>query len=140
MGVADPFQELLECEKEHDEGHAVCQQSVVGQRHIDHFDRLPEVIEQRNAGQLQDGRRNAEQRIEKDAVLEQGCRFLPVALRVQFADEGCQPHRHADGRDEEDESDRAAESDRGERQGIIAAVAAHHDIIGQLGQNLADLG
>ena len=140
MGVADALQELFEGEKEHDERHAVRQQPIVGQCHIDHLDRLPEAIKQRNAGQLQEGRNDAEQRVEQDAVLKQDGRIATVALGEKLADERRQPHRHADGRDEKDEGNRAAESDCREGYGIIAAILADHDVIGQLGQYLADLG
>ena len=45
--VADPFEELLEGEEEHQEGHAVDQHVVVGDGHVDHLDGLPEAVEQR---------------------------------------------------------------------------------------------
>ncbi len=140
MGVADALQKLFEGKKEHDERHTVGQQPIVRQCHVDHLDRLSEAVEQRDAGQLQEGRNDAEQRVEQDAVLKQDGRIAAVALGEQFADERRQPHRHADGRNEKDEGDRAAERDRREGYGVIAAVLADHDVVGQLGQYLADLG
>ncbi len=51
---------------------------------------------------------------------------------------------HADGDadrgDEEDEEDRAAERYGGQRRGVAAAVAADHEVVGDLREDLSHLG
>ena len=137
--VAHAFEELFEGEEQHDERHAVNQHLVVGDGHIDHFGGLAEMVEQRDGGILHDGHRQAEQSVEEDAVLQQARRFLAVALGVEFAHEGRHAECDADGGDEEDEEDRAAERHGSQRRGVVSAVAADHKVVGELRQDLAQL-
>ena len=139
LRVAHAFEELFEGEEQHDERHAVNQHLVVGDGHIDHFGGLAEMIEQRDGGILHDGHRQAEQSVEEDAVLQQSRRFLAVALRVEFAHEGRHAQCDADGGDEEDEEDRAAERHGSQRRGVAASVAADHQVVGDLREDLPQL-
>ena len=139
LRVAHAFEELFEGEEQHDERHAVNQHLVVGDGHIDHFGGLAEMIEQRDGGILHDGHRQAEQSVEEDAVLQQARRFFAVALGVEFAHEGRHAECDADGGDEEDEEDRAAERHGSQRRGVVSAVTADHEVVGELRQDLAQL-
>ena len=138
--VADPFEELLEGEEEHQEGHAVDQHVVVGDGHVDHLDGLPEAVEQRCGGILQRSDGEAQRRVEEDAVVEQPGRTLALPAGVELADEGRKSQRDPHGRDEEDEEDRAAKRYGGQRRGVLTAVAADHQVVGHLGENLSHLG
>ena len=139
LRVAHAFEELFEGEEQHDERRAVNQHLVVGDGHIDHFGGLAEMIEQRDGGILHDGHRQAEQSVEEDAVLQQARRFFAVALGVEFAHEGRHAECDADGGDEEDEEDRAAERHGSQRRGVVSAVTADHEVVGELRQDLAQL-
>ena len=103
------------------------------------FDRLAEVVHERDDRILYGGHREPEQRVEQDAVLQQPGRLLAVALRVEFAHEGRHAQRDADGGDEEDEEYRAAERYGGQRHGVVAAVAADHQVVGHLREDLSQL-
>ena len=139
LGVAHAFEKLLECEEEHDERHAEYQHLVVGDGHVDDLDRLAEVVHERDDRILYGGHREPEQRVEQDAVLQQPGRLLAVALRVEFAHEGRHAQRDADGGDEKDEEHRPAERYGGQRHGIVAAVAADHQVVGHLREDLSQL-
>ena len=45
-----------------------------------------------------------------------------------------------DDYDEEDEEDRAAERSGGQRRGVVASVTADHDVVGDLYEDLPQLG
>ena len=139
FGVAHAFEELLEGEEKHHERHAENQHTVVGDGRIDHVDGLAEAVHERDDGVLDDRHCESQQRVEQDAVLQQPRRLLPVALRVKLAHEGRHAQRDADGGDEEDEEYRAAERYGGQRHGVVAAVAADHQVVGYLRENLAQL-
>ena len=139
LGVAHAFEKLLECEEEHDERHAEYQHLVVGDGHVDDLDRLAEVVHERDDRILYGGHREPEQRVEQDAVLQQPGRLLAVALRVEFAHEGRHAQRDADGGDEKDEEHRPAERYGGQRHRIVAAVAADHQVVGHLREDLSQL-
>ena len=139
LRVAHPFEELLEGEEEHQEGHADHQQPVVGDGHADHVDGLSEPVEQRRGDPLREPEPDAQQRVEDDGVLQQIARSAAVALCVEFADEGREAQRDAHRRDEDDEEDRAAERHGGQRRGIVAAVAADHYVVGELREDLPQL-
>ena len=96
------------------------------------------MVHQRDDGVLHGGHRHAQQSVEENAVLEQSRRFLAVALRVEFAHEGRHAQCDADGGDEEDEEDGAAER-HGGRRGVAASVAADHEVVGDLREDLAQL-
>ena len=139
-GVSDAFEELLEGEEEHDERHAVSQQLVIRYGHIDHFDGLSHVVHQRDDGQLEPADQKSQQSIEHQAVLQVLRRFATVALGVEFADQGREAQCDADAGDEEDEEDRAAERSGGQRRGVVASVTADHDVVGDLYEDLPQLG
>ena len=98
------------------------------------------MVHQRNDGVLHGGYRHAQQSVEENAVLEQSRRFLAVALRVEFAHERRHAQCDADGGDEEDEEDGAAERHGGQRRGVVASVTADHDVVGDLYEDLPQLG
>ncbi len=140
LRVPDPFEELLEGEEEHGEGHAVEDHAVVGDSHVDHLAGLPHVVEQRGDGVEQAGCQQADAEIEHQTALQQLGRAFAVALGVEFADQGRQPEGDAYGGDEEDEEDGAAERYGSQRQRVAAAVAADHQVVGELHQHLPQLG
>ena len=140
LRVAHALEELLEGEEEHDEGHAQDKHPVVGDGHVDDVDRLPHLVEQRDGGVLQRADGEAQHREEEDAVLKQRGRAAPVSLRVELPDEGREAEGHADRGDEEDEEDRSAERYGGQRRGVVASVTADHDVVGDLYEDLPQLG
>lgn len=139
LRVADALEELLEREEQHHERHAEDEHPVVGNGHFDHLDGLFEVVHQRDDGILHAGHDQSQQRVEEDAVLEQGGRADPVLLGVKLPHEGREAQRHADGGDEEDEEHGAAERHGGQRRGVVASVAADHEVVGHLRENLSHL-
>ena len=139
LRVADALEKLLEGEEQHHERHAEDEHPVVGNGHFDHLDGLFEVVHQRDDGILHAGHDQSQQRVEEDAVLEQGGRADPVLLGVKLPHEGREAQRHADGGDEEDEEHGAAERHGGQRRGVAASVAADHQVVGDLREDLPQL-
>ena len=82
----------------------------------------------------------SQQSIEHQAVLQVLRRFATVALGVEFADQGREAQCDADAGDEEDEEDRAAERSGGQQRGVVASVTADHDVVGDLYEDLPQLG
>ena len=148
-GVSDAFEELLEGKEKHDERHAVSQQLVIRYGHIDHFDGLSHVVHQRDDGQLEAADQESQQCVEHHAVLQVLRRFVSVALGVEFADQRREAQCDADAGDEEDEEDMLQgkfeqpvqrERSGGQRRGVVASVTADHDVVGDLYEDLPQLG
>ena len=81
-----------------------------------------------------------EQRVKDDAAVQVERGTDAVALRIERSDQRREPQRDADRGDEEDEKDGSAERDGGQRRGVVASEAAHHQVVGHLDENLPELG
>ena len=138
-GVAHPFEKLLEREEEHDGRHTESHEPVIGNRQVDHLGGLSHAIHERNDGQLHGGDQKTQHGVEDHGVFEIIRRTALVALREPLAHERGQPQRQPHSGDEEDEEDRAAERHGSQRRGVVSAVAADHEVVGELRQDLAQL-
>ena len=139
LRIADAFEELFECTENHHRQRTQRHKPIVRHRHIDHFTRLSETIQQRSNCELQRHNRQSDDGIKQDCALQAVCRFALFALHEQFADYRSKSERDAHAEKQENMRDNAAECHSRQRNRVVAAIGTRHGIVGKGNGNHTEL-